>query len=120
MARVFSMHEVELRPGAAANEFAGFVHEAIPILSLPPGMSISLLKGDRGVRAGKYLLLVEFDGVETRARLWPRPDEPSAEMQQALASAAFQQFLGRWSTLATTIPGQGSVYTDYVVVAPEA
>ena len=119
MARVFSMHEIELLPGASADAFERFVRDESARMPFPPGMTASVLKGDRVERVGRYLFLVEFDSEETRARLYPEPRTPSEEMRQLLAAPAVQGFLGRWGTMAT-IPDQGTVYTDYVVVAPEA
>jgi hypothetical protein len=56
MARVVGLHEVELRPGADPAEFERVATE---VVSLPmfEGWTTRLLKGERGVRAGKYLLV---------------------------------------------------------------
>ena len=35
------------------------------------GMTMRLLKGDRGDREGKYLVMFEFDSVERRNQLFP-------------------------------------------------
>jgi hypothetical protein len=50
------LHEIELRPGADPAEFERVTAE---VVSLPmyEGWTSRLLKGARGVRAGKYLLV---------------------------------------------------------------
>jgi hypothetical protein len=56
MARVVGLHEIELRPEADPVEFERVAAE---VVSLPmfEGWTTRLLKGERGVRAGKYLLV---------------------------------------------------------------
>src|SRR5690349_19526911 len=81
MAKVFSLHEVELRPGVDPAELERvFAAEVAPSLPLP-GFKARLLKGDRGVRAGKIHLLYEMD-EETRARYFPIPEEFSEELRR--------------------------------------
>jgi hypothetical protein len=53
MARVVGLHEIELRPEADPVEFERVAAE---VVSLPmfEGWTTRLLKGERGVRAGRY------------------------------------------------------------------
>jgi hypothetical protein len=116
MAQVISMHELQLNPGVDEAEFERFVRdEALPVLRLPPGMHGRLARGDRGQRAGHYLLLVEFDSVEARARLYPAPATMSTEMQQAFAAAA--PLFQKWATFGPPPSPDNPRYTDYVLVA---
>ena len=82
MPKVFGLHEVELPTGVTPEEFErGFGKE---LASLPDyqGWKTYLLKGDRGDRAGKFLMLFEIDSVEARDRYFPRPQEESEEARR--------------------------------------
>ena len=53
------------------------------------GMTMRLLKGDRGDREGKYLVMFEFDSVERRNQLFPEAG-PAARQ----GSAEFMEWMG--------------------------
>ena len=111
MSKVFGMHMIALKPGVKAEDFERFVTEEVyPLLSLE-GSENYLLKGDRGDREGKYLMVSEFESVEARDRYYPSPGEMSEELQQPLESWAVAS--EKWATFATPMD---SIYTDYVVV----
>ena len=112
MAKVFGINEIELRPGVTPEEFERFFTEEIAHLSLFQGWSAYLAKGDRGARAGKYVLIFEMGSVEARNRYAPESGE-SEEAQRALAPLA--GVLEQWGKL-STVPGSDAVFTDYVVV----
>jgi hypothetical protein len=113
MAKVFGIHMIGLRPNVTAEDFERFVVEEIPPTGLFPGVQQHLLKGDRGDREGKYLLLFEFESVEARDRLFPAPDQVSEEAQRHIDS--MQTLWERWATFAP-LPGAPTIYTDYVAV----
>ena len=112
MAGVFAIHDLELKPGVTEEELQKFSEEFVVIYRVP-GQEIHLLKGDRGERAGKYALLVEFDSVETRERYFPGtgPEYPPTEEYQQLV-AALEPLFQRGETLMTD-----TRFTDYVVMA---
>ena len=111
MSKVFGMHMIALKPGVKAEDFEKFVTEEVyPLFSLE-GSESYLLKGDRGDRQGKYLLMSEFESVEVRDRYYPSPGEMSEEVQQFFAAHA--ALLEKWTTFATPLD---VIYTDYVVV----
>ena len=110
MSKVFSMHMIALKPGVKAEDFEKFVTEVYPLRSLE-GMKRYLLKGDRGDRVGKYLMMLEFESVEARDRLFPAPGEMSKQAQQAFEAEAVA--MEKWAAFATPV---GDIYTDYVVV----
>ena len=63
MPKVFALHEIELQPGLEPEEYERFFAEKMaPMLELP-GWKTRLLKGDRGARTGKYLVLFETGGT---------------------------------------------------------
>jgi hypothetical protein len=53
-----------------------FAEQVAPTVELQ-GWKTHLLRGDRGERAGKYLVLLEIESLEARDRYFPRPGEES-------------------------------------------
>jgi len=106
MSKVFGMHTITLHPGVKAEEFERFVAEKVS-----PVLNAKLLKGDRGEREGKYLVMFEMASVEARDQLYPAPGEMSEEAQQFFATHA--ALVEKWETFATPL---SVIYTDYVMV----
>ncbi len=78
-----------------------------------PGWHYSLLKGDRGLRAGRYALLIEVEDIATRDRYMPTSRSYTIEANQFLAAypelaVAYQRLV---SLVVNISPG-----TDYEVV----
>ena len=108
MAKVFSVHLIDLQPGVTETELEQAMHEATYCV---PRQAVYLLKGNRGAREGKYALLVEFDSVELRDRYFPATGEASEEYNRLAAPfAAELERLGRL----TTWPDPE--FTDYMVI----
>jgi hypothetical protein len=59
MPKLFGLHEIELQPGVEPDEFERFFAEEVAPSPMVPGLKVYLLKGDRGERAGRYLVLLE-------------------------------------------------------------
>jgi len=112
MSKVFGMHMIALQPGVKAEDFEKFVIEEMYPLPSLDGMKVYLLKGDRGDREGKYLVVYELESVEFRDRYFPAPGEMSKEAQQFFESTATAA-MEKWATFVTPI---SVIYTDYVVV----
>ncbi len=113
MPKVFGLHEVELPPGVTPEEYEQ--HFGKELASLPDyqGWKTYLLKGDRGERAGKFLLLFEVESVEARDRYYPRPEEESEEArrfgeQHPEVTAVLQKYAASMS--------KPHSWTDYIVV----
>ena len=113
MARLISVHEMELLPGVNEAEFEQFV-----IVELLPGIPFKgciqhLAKGDRGVRNGKYAIIIEVD-TSDRDRYSPADNQLSEEGQRlAETMSELETKLGMFSS---TMPGVNTVYTDYVIL----
>jgi hypothetical protein len=115
MPKVFGIHELATKPGVNGAEFERFVtEEAFPAMRWP-GTTFYLLKGDRGERNGQYLLVMEFESVEARNRLFPAPDTTGAEVQQAIDSA--RGVFEKWASFGALPGSEGAIYTDYVEAA---
>ena len=118
MTRVFGMHEIELNPGVKEEDFENFFLNEVAKTPFYPGWSFRLLKGDRGERKGKYLMLVDIESVEARERFSPGPNQGSEETNQFdqehrdELAPVFQ----KWSTFSPTQVGVNSNYTDYLVL----
>jgi hypothetical protein len=117
MPKVFGMHEIELQPGVEPEDYERFFAEELaPTLKLP-GWKTHLLKGDRGARAGKYLVLHEIESRDSRDRYFPGPGEQSEEftrfLEQHPETVAAMEKWERYST----IHSENDMTTDYVAVA---
>lgn len=108
MAKVFGIHPFTLKQGVNPETFEQFVRETVPNLPALKGVTLSILKGDRGDRAGEYLMLIETESVEVRDHFWPSPNTISDEAKKLLEA------LGKWGAF-TDGPGS-PVSTDYVVI----
>jgi predicted ester cyclase len=64
MAKVYSLHSIALKAGASGSDFEHFFRKEVEPVPGPSGLTMRLLKGDRGDREGKYLLMFEFESVE--------------------------------------------------------
>ena len=103
-----------MKPGVKPEEFEKFVHrELTRVLGKDAvGMKMHILRGDRGTRKGRYLLIWEFDSVATRNLYFPR--------EGGSASAACQQV---WKRMLATMKQFGTyvneslAYTDYVTIS---
>jgi hypothetical protein len=113
MAKVFGLHEIELRPEVTPAEYEQFFIKEIAHLPMFPGWRAYLLKGDRGERAGKYLVMYEVESVEARDSYFPAPAEQSEKVQQFLeqhpaVAAAMEK--------SNAFESEPDTWTDYVVV----
>jgi hypothetical protein len=117
MPKVFGLHEIELQPGVDPEEYERFFAEEIAPSPELPGWKTHLLKGERGARAGKYLVLLEIENLESRDRYFPRPGEESEEFtrffeQHPEAAAALE----KWQKLGP-FGSETDISTDYVTIA---
>jgi hypothetical protein len=113
MAKVLGMHMIDLRPGVRGEELERFFREKVAPFPAFPGWKMSLLKGDRGDREGRYLVLIEMESVEARNRFASTSGQPSEEGERFIESQ--RAMLEEWAKLASPIGT--TIYTDYVVVA---
>jgi hypothetical protein len=112
VARIYGLHEIELRPGVDPVDFERYFTEEFA--SGPPlrGWSTALLKGDSGQRAGKYLVMFEIDSVEARDEYFSGVSEPTE---------AFNDYLENNPRMAAAMQKQddyvaSELTTDYVVI----
>lgn len=120
MARLFRIYDVEFRPGVTVEEFERFLKEVWVEVLVVPGVRSYVLKGDRGVEAGRYRLVIECDRVETRDLYWPTGDEESDLWKQlsakSLSTPEAIRAEDHWATLVDE-EGENYVFTDWQLIA---
>jgi hypothetical protein len=79
MARVLGVHEIELKPGTDPEGFERAAAEVVASVQAD-GRRTLVLKGERGPRSGKYLIIFEIDSPEARDRYYP--EERHAGMEE--------------------------------------
>ena len=106
---VYAIHDLEIKPGVDLKEFETFVMKEIaPIYNKMEGQHLSLVKGDRGMRTNKYAIILTFDNIEDRNRIYP----PSGGFVGDFGSDAV------WDKFdSMLITGLGEAHTDYVIVS---
>lgn len=117
MAKVLGLHSIELKPGVSEQEFEEFIRtEVIPLYRQVPGQTTHLLKGDRGKRSGKYLVLVELESTERRDHIYPPVGDGWGVAEDVLQLVGNTDRL--WEKFATFAEGfPDPAFTDYVVVS---
>ena len=102
-----AVHELELLPGVDAKKFETFVLEnIIPVYNKMQGQHAMLAKGDRGVRTNMYALILTFDSVEDRDRIYT----PSGEIVGDFGEDSM------WEKFMTMVKGIGETFTDYIKI----
>ncbi len=108
MAKVFGIHEVELRPGVTAEQFEQFIADTASQWPQFEGFTTYVAKGDRGAHVGKYIFVFEIESTKARDRYYPAPDVPSEEAQRASEGSA--AMFEKLDSLCS------STFTDYVAL----
>ncbi len=113
MAKVFGIHQIELKPDANVAEFERFVRDEYSALPRFHSWQVSIAKGERGENVGKYVLIFEVESLETRNRDSPDDGTYSPEFQKWLGtnSPTFDKVSSY-----LTAPLGGGVFTDYVAI----
>ena len=106
---VYAIHELELKADIDTTEFETFVmKELAPIYNKMKGQNLYLVKGDRGIRTDKYAIILTFESIEDRNRIYP----PSGEFVGDFGGEAIWD---KFSAMAEK--GLGESHTDYVKVS---
>ena len=112
MAKVFGVHQFELKPGVRPEDFERAVREEIAKAPDLPGCTAYLGKGDRGEQVGNYLILWEIESVERRDEIAPASEQRSEEARRYIEATATL-----WQTFTEMATPTWNVFTDYVVIA---
>lgn len=98
---VYSMRMLELREGVPAEQFEAFVKNGFAKVFAKPahGVHPRIVKADRGVAKGKYMLLVVFASEDVRDKYFPVEDgEPAPALREDVTPEQVQavEKLGRF------------------------
>jgi hypothetical protein len=112
--RVIAIREITLKSDANAQEFEQSFSNvyARAVEDRIPGMQTYLLRGERGQRTGKYLMVFEIDSLARRNEYWPQPDVSSEKFTQ-LWEGMPEYDIGKYVEAEPE-----DVYTDYLVLKP--
>ena len=105
-----AVHEMVVNSDVDEKEFEAFiVNEIAPIYNKMEGQTLTLVKGDRGIRTNKYAIILTFDSIEDRDRIYP----PSGEFVGDFGGDSI------WNKFNSMVDeGLGKNHTDYVEVGP--
>jgi len=106
---VYAIHELELKADVDAKEFETFIlKEIAPIYNKMKGQKLILVKGDRGIRTDKYAIVLTFESIEDRDRIYP----PTGVFVGDFGDEAIWEKFGSMAE-----KGLGESHTDYVKIA---
>ena len=105
---VYAIHEIEIKQDTDAKEFEAFVlNELAPIYDKMKGQKLILIKGDRGIRSDKYAIMLIFESIDDRNRIYP----PSGGF---VGDFGDQEVWDKFDSMVSTAVGEA--HTDYVRV----
>ncbi|MDH5597897.1 MAG: hypothetical protein OEY34_02170 [Cyclobacteriaceae bacterium] len=112
---VVSVRNVEIVNVVAEILYANSVKEYAELeTQYLPGVKRFLMKGERGVRTGKYVFVYTFDHMYTRNYYFPTPDAESYPKYTAQISESMQN-IGSSDYLEGKVKVDDA-YTDYVIL----
>jgi hypothetical protein len=105
---VLAVHDIKIKADVNEKEFEAFVmNELAPIYNDMEGQNLTLVKGDRGVNTNNYAIILTFESIEDRDRIYP----PSGELVGDFGDDS------TWDKFNSMVEeGLGSHHTDYVKV----
>jgi hypothetical protein len=109
MAKVFTIHTMELREGVSEEDFEKLFLEKLVQAWSKLGWKGHILKGNRGQRKGKYAAIWEIPNVEARDRIFPEEGKDRSEEAARLLGPEFDALLQKMDTF--TVDWN---FTDYV------
>jgi hypothetical protein len=110
---VIAVHEWDLNEGVNQEAFESLILEKLaPLYNKMEGQQMILTKGDRGIRMGKYAIILPFDSVESRDRIYPPSGGISEEFEKVLEGTD-----EIWEQIEEYVAGDPWVtHTDYISV----
>ena len=113
--KVLSVHQLNLKEGVNVAEFEAFIlNDLLPYYNKVKGQKGNLAKGDRGIRTGKYAIILSFDSLADRNRIYPPEGGLSDEFEEILKGTE-----DLWDKLGSFVEGDAfGNHTDYVMILP--
>ena len=107
-AEIYAIHDLELKSDVDVKEFETFVmKELSPIYNKMKGQKLFLVKGDRGIRVDKYAIVLTFESIEDRDRIYPPSGEFAGDFGDDSTWDKFDTFI---------VKGLGEIFTDFVKI----
>ena len=105
---VIAVHDIKIKADVNEKEFEAFVmNELAPIYNNMDGQNLTLVKGDRGINSNNYAIILTFESIEDRDRIYP----PSGELVGDFGDDSI------WEKFNSMLEeGLGKHHTDYVKV----
>ncbi len=105
---VIAVHDIKIKADVNEKEFETFVmNELAPIYNNMEGQNLTLVKGDRGINSNNYAIILTFESIEDRDRIYP----PSGELVGDFGDDSI------WEKFNSMLEeGLGKHHTDYVKV----
>jgi hypothetical protein len=117
MPKVFSMHPIRFPDGVTDEEFERFVTEEMYLQPMFEGWDWYLLKGIRGEREGKTMIMFETESPEAFNRYYPLPAGSASEETRRFWEAN-PEARQKWTEESTKYTHSlSAMLTNYIVVA---
>lgn len=109
---VIGIHTLKVKRGME-HDFEAFVTHHMNTAGRANGLHTFVYKGDRGAEKGEYIWVAAFDPGYMRDAYFPESQASKAWQE---ANAPFAELNQRFASYLDEGPGQGSTFTDYVVI----
>ena len=118
MSKVYGIHAIEVHPGIDEESFVSFFNNEWNSFYENSDWKLTLLKGDRGQRAGQYAVMYEISSREVRDRDVPIPNQLSEQDQRWYEEHREQvdELAKKWASFSPTDLATHLEYTDYLVL----
>jgi hypothetical protein len=118
MGKVYGIHEIVVHPGIDEESFVRFFNHEMTSFYENSDWKLSLLKGDRGQRAGQYAVMYEVASREARDRDAPIPNQLSEEDKRWYEEHKEQadDLAKKWASFSPTDLATHLEYTDYLLL----
>jgi len=111
--KVLAIHELEMKPGVDEKTFETFVmSEIAPLYRQIKGQNLFLIKGDEGIRAGQYSIIITFTTLEKLKSTYLPDGSLSEEFEKVLEGT--DELWDRFQLMADGF--DGNEFTNYVKV----
>ena len=111
---LFSIHDLKIRDNVDMKEFENYVmNEIAPLYKQMKGQQLFLIKGYNGYRKGQYSILLTFDSIEDRDRIYPLSGGFSEEFKKIMEGK--ETMWDKFYSMADGFDGKAP-HTDYVRV----
>ena len=111
--KVIAIHELKMKPGVDEKAFEAFVMSEIsPLYRKIEGQDLFLVKGDEGVRAGQYSIVITFTSLEKLKNTYLADGSLSMEFEKVLEGT--DELWDKFQLMADGFDGKE--FTNYVKV----